>query len=290
MSKLNPLDYPVNLLKPDRMVAPTAWVEHIPFAMLLVDLLRPKILVELGTHSGNSFCAFCQAVKALNLPTKCYAVDTWEGDPQAGFYGPETLADLRSHHDPLYGDFSWLLQSTFDDAITHFSDGTIDLLHIDGLHTYEAVKHDFENWLPKMSEHGVVLFHDTNVREGDFGVWKLWDEVKEKYPSFEFLHGNGLGVLAVGGHLPASLDILIKSSQDTLLIRDYFYQMGHRLESDFQIQVLSARSSNQEETIRILRAQVSDLNNQIHMIQTSRSWRFVQFLGQIRSIIFPFKK
>ncbi|KAA0274544.1 MAG: hypothetical protein DPW18_11035 [Chloroflexi bacterium] len=302
MPKFNPLDYPISLSKPVRVVPPTAWIEHIPFALFLIDLLRPRLLVELGTHSGNSFCAFCQAVKELDLDTKCFAVDTWEGDAQAGFYGSEILEDLRSHHDAFYGGFSRLIQSTFDEAVKYFSNGTVDLLHIDGLHTYEAVRHDFENWLPKLSARGVVVFHDVNVRERDFGVWKVWDELKEKYPGFEFSHGHGLGVLAVGAEYPASLDVLLKSPPDeALLIKDYFYQIGFRLESEYQVKTLTARVENNEQTILLLRDQISNLvaqhqdhinqlHEQIRMIQTSESWRLIQFLGRVRSFVFPFGK
>jgi GT2 family glycosyltransferase/glycosyltransferase involved in cell wall biosynthesis len=232
---LNPLDHPICFSSPKRLTPLSAWQEHIPFAMLLVDLLRPRMIVELGTQSGDSYCAFCQAVKELNLDTRCYAVDSWQGDSHSGFYGANILEDLREHHDPLYGNFSCLVRSTFDDALKHFADGAVGLLHIDGYHTYEAVRHDFESWLPKMSRGGVMIFHDINVRERDFGVSFFWDEVKQKYPHFEFLHGHGLGVLAVGEAHPEEFRALLNSSnEDAVRIRDFFFHLGHKITLGFE--------------------------------------------------------
>jgi GT2 family glycosyltransferase/glycosyltransferase involved in cell wall biosynthesis len=226
---LNPLDHPICLRAPLRL-APTAWAEHVPFAFYLIDVVRPKTLVELGTFAGTSYCAFCQAVAELKVDCKCYAVDSWEGDAQSGYFDKSVLEDLKQHHDPLYGKFSTLIESTFDDARESFTDGSVDLLHIDGYHAYESVKHDFETWLPKMSSRGIVLFHDTRERTDDFGVWKLWDELKALYPNFEFDYGHGLGVIAVGDSIPAELRELFEAPVDQAeIIREMFKRLGERL-------------------------------------------------------------
>ena len=139
----------------------SAWIEHAPFAFWLVDVLRPSVFVELGTFHGFSYLAVCQAVQRIQLATRCYAVDTWKGDEHAGFYDDSIFANLESYHDPRYSSFSRLVRSTFDDALKNFDRETIDLLHIDGRHFYQDAKQDFEAWLPKLSNRGVVLFHDT---------------------------------------------------------------------------------------------------------------------------------
>jgi GT2 family glycosyltransferase/glycosyltransferase involved in cell wall biosynthesis len=222
----NPLEYPICWSTPHRLVE-TAWADNLPFAMFLVELLHPESIVELGTYKGVSYCGFCQAVKELRLDTRCCAVDTWEGDPHSGTFGAEVLTDLRRYHDPLYGEFSRLIQSTFDEASDQFKDGTIDLLHIDGYHTYEAVKHDFERWLPKLSPRGVVLMHDILVRERNFGVWKVWAELQQQYPSFELLHGAGVGLLAVGPDTPPPLrDFLAEPPDARRRIQRFFAALG----------------------------------------------------------------
>lgn len=227
---MNPSDYPVCLTIPKRLTSYSSWIGHIPFAMLLVDALRPTGIVELGSYTGESFCAFCQAVKELKLNTRTYAIDTWKGDHQTLFYDSFIMEDLLEHCNLYYKDSALLIQRTFDEALPLFENSSVELLHIDGLHTYEAVKHDFETWLPKMSAKGVILFHDTNVKVKDFGVWKFWDEIKNKYPSFSFEHSAGLGIIACGKDVPPFIKNLASlSSAETEKIRLFFSKLGDNL-------------------------------------------------------------
>lgn len=224
----NPLDYPISLSMPHHSIN-YGWAEHIPFGMTLIQMLQPRILVELGVHSGDSYLAFCHAVQVLQLGTACYGVDTWRGDPQTGFYGEQILAALRQQHDPYYNGFSRLVQTTFDEAQRSFPEGSIDLLHIDGFHTYEAVRHDFDTWFVKLSPRAVVLFHDINVRERDFGVWRLWEELKPRYPNFAFKHGHGLGLLAAGVDIPEPLTRFLRMDKaHSDLIANFFSALGSR--------------------------------------------------------------
>lgn len=221
--------HPLPVFEPEHLPA-SAWIGHLPFGMWLVGSCRPRVLVELGVHNGASYCAFCETVVREGLGTACFGIDSWSGDPHAGFYGEEVLGQLRAHHDQRYGAFSRLVRASFDEALGHFADHSVDLLHIDGFHTYEAVRHDFESWRPKLSERSVVLFHDTNVREGSFGVWRFWEEVRRGRPHFEFLHSHGLGVLGVGLEQPEALQRLFAADVDqAAAIRTVFGQLGQRL-------------------------------------------------------------
>ncbi len=231
MKTFNPLDYPISLLYPTR-IARVPWTEHVPFALTLIDLVRPRMVVELGTGAGISYCAFCQAIAHLRLPARAFAVDN----------GPAALGDLRGFHDPLYGDFSRLVPSTFDEALAHFSDGSIDLLHLGGRREEAAVRHDFAGWLPKMSRRGVILVHGINTREANGGVCKLWHEIQGRYPSFDLLHAHGLGLAAVGPEVADGLRPLLDSTgAERLAVREYFCQLGRRIIPQGEIAAAESR-------------------------------------------------
>jgi hypothetical protein len=263
--------------------AASHWAEHVPFAMWLTSVMRPKLFVEIGTFGGTSYCGFCEAIQMLGLPTRAFSVDTWEGDPHNGVNGPEILINLRLHHDPRYGEFSTLLPMTFDQAVEKFSDGEIDLLHIDGYHTYEAVRHDYETWRGKLSDRGVILFHDVAERMRDFGVWRLWEELTAQYPSFTFLHEHGLGVLAVGSDLPDEVRRLVSlQGSQTEEVRLFFESRGKLVRSQMN---LDAEIAAREEVARQLQSETSLRIDQENLIQKLR-----EIVDQHRESIIEFNQ
>ncbi len=257
-----------------------AWVGHIPFAFWIVEAVRPRVFVELGTHSGNSYFAFCQSIEYNHLPTRCFAVDTWEGDSHAGFYGEEVFKAVSSHNETHYQEFSTLLKMTFDDARPHFERESVDILHIDGLHTYESVMHDFETWLPKLSERGIVIFHDISIRDRGFGVWKLWEEVSKIYPSIEFKHSNGLGVLIVGKEQPQGiLDIL--STWNTpggeICVQNFFQALGEKISAEISLHKLTIERDHLKENL-------AKQSAYIYEIRSMLSWKIAAPIRAVEHI------
>jgi hypothetical protein len=237
---------------PER-ISSSGWLSHVPFAFWLADVLRPRAIVELGTHTGVSYSAMCQAVKSLGLASRCFAVDTWKGDEHSGLYSEEVYREFSAFHDARYAAFSRLVRSTFDEALPHFEDKSIDLLHIDGFHTYDAVRHDFDSWVPRLSENAVVMFHDINVRERGFGVFKLWSELSKGRPHFSFVHGHGLGILGLGSCYPARLRLLFSGEEDdrlTSAIRIIFSQLGRSIENSHETSQTIATLNNEITSIR----------------------------------------
>lgn len=250
-----------SLATPARLVDPGPWIGHIPFAFWLLDQARPRRnLVELGTHSGNSYFAFCQGVLENGLTTRCYAIDTWEGDHQSKSYGEEVYQSVSSYNNQHYGNFSSLLRMRFDEAIPLIPDRSIDLLHIDGLHTYEAARHDFESFRQKLSDSAIVLFHDTAVREKDFGVWRLWEELSAQFTHLNFSHSSGLGVLFVGKSQTPALEPffeMLQSRQGPELVMRYFERLGQVVELKWQNAKLAQRLQRRERHIEEVRRSFS---------------------------------
>lgn len=163
----------------------SAWKGHSTFAQWLVNELKPNTIVDLGVDYGFSTFTF-----ALPQIGTVYGVDSFQPDPQTGAHNDQK--------EKVYGTLNQLelnnvkiIEGYFSDVVKTW-DKPIDILHIDGYHSYEAVKEDFNNWSKFLTDNGVILFHDTCVFEDSFGVRKFFRELD--WPKLNFKNSYGLGV------------------------------------------------------------------------------------------------
>lgn len=161
----------------------TAWRGLEPFAHCLVRVMKPKLIVELGVDYGFSLIELARYNPGLTI-----GVDHFGGDANAGY---RNIKDKAVSNVEASGLNIRIIQQKFDDAVVDFEDGEIDILHVDGLHEFAYVKHDFETWFPKVRSGGVILLHDTQSFRNDVGVF--FDSLP--YTKFEIPYSHGLGVV-----------------------------------------------------------------------------------------------
>lgn len=209
------------------------WAGHKYFGYDLVRNIKPKKIVELGTHLGCSLFSFAQAVQDEKLKTQLDAIDTWQGDKHAGSYDELIFTRVNEIKNACYpGVKVNLIRKTFDEASTEYTDNSIDLLHIDGLHSYKIVKHDYHAWFNKVKQSGIILLHDVAVRKWGFGVYKLFNEIQQDFKTIKFDHSYGLGVIFKDPSIYQQLE-------DMIACLPYYYALKaekEQLEWDFDKQ------------------------------------------------------
>lgn len=104
--------------------APSEWLEHAPFAFWIFEVLRPRVVVDVGSTDGAALSTFKQAAQAMCLGTKLHSVS-----------------------------------GTLEDGTAELGDHSIDLLHIDCLGT---PRETYPAWQKKLSSASVVLFYGVN--------------------------------------------------------------------------------------------------------------------------------
>lgn len=180
-------------------IKPSQVREEIHDLVEEVEKLRPKVILEIGTFKGGTLYLFSRAADQ-----EAFVIST---DLPGGFFGggfPDWMV-------PLLGSFPRdrqslrLLRANSHDAKTleeiKMIVGTkgIDFLFIDGDHSYDGVKKDFEMYSPLVNAGGLVAFHDTlpHVVEG-VEVSRFWDEVKVRFKSREIVKDRNQGWAGIG--------------------------------------------------------------------------------------------
>jgi hypothetical protein len=268
----------------------TAWSGHIPFLFALFRALRPRCYVDLGVHHGASLIAAATAARTYGTDTHCVGVDTWEGGEHAGKYEGDRIYEELDHHTrSVFGNVT-LMRSYFIDARKAFRPGSIDILHVNGRHTYESVKEDFSTWFHLMAPSSVMLFHNIAVHRDGFGVHRMWDEVKQHFPSMEFHHSHGLGVLFLG-HEDERCSPFLRLMKDPRAMRGYqalAEDIGGIIEermAGFALGPAPFPPANDAIEVAALRAAVAQQKMTLEAIANSTSWRITAPLRFVRKML-----
>lgn len=128
-------------------------------------------VVEIGSAFGKSTIFLAAGSKAADRE-KVYAIDPHTGPEASSF--DAFMRNMRTH-----GLESWVtpVVSTSVEAARSIDTGPIRLLYVDGLHTYEGVRADIADWIPKVVGGGVIVFDDYESRQPTVDVRRAVDEL-----------------------------------------------------------------------------------------------------------------
>lgn len=175
-------------------------------AWLLYGICRsakPLVAVEIGSARGKSACYIGLALKH-NGSGRLYAIDphtstNWNDDKSV-----DTYDIMRDHLQELRLSDVVVVLRDYSKAALNKVPKPIDLLFIDGDHSYEGVKADWDNFTPHMSTFGVVVFHDaiwelkrdSEWYRRDMGVPRFVDELRRSgYPVITIDRDCGVSVV-----------------------------------------------------------------------------------------------
>jgi predicted O-methyltransferase YrrM len=186
-------------------IAPFQRRGEIAALMAIVERERPSTVLEIGTANGGTLFLLARCASA---DATLISVDL-EGGPYGGGYPPwrvrlyEAFADAGQRVVLLRGDSH--LPGTRDGVRALLAGRALDLLFIDGDHSYEGVSRDLGLYGPLVREGGLVALHDIVPGPEDLvgGVPRLWAELKGRHDHEELIvdreqGGFGIGVIRQG--------------------------------------------------------------------------------------------
>lgn len=170
-------------------LAPAQVKSEITSLLYFVKGVKPKTMMEIGTARGGTLFLFSKVV-----PKDSFIISL---DLPGGRFG----GGYPRFKIPLYKSFAKNKQiinlirqdshniKTLQKIKDILGDRKIDFLFIDGDHTYEGVKRDFELYSQLVRKGGIIAFHDIapHPPETKCEVSKFWNEIKKKYEYREFV-------------------------------------------------------------------------------------------------------
>ena len=128
------------------------------------------LFVEIGSFKGRSTAFMCVEIANSGKQIKFDCIDPQQllshyaesAKDQPEVFEGYNSTEFHNRLQPVAGYYN-LIQETSDSAFNRYADHSIDFLMIDGDHSYEAVKKDIINFLPKMKSGGVIVGDDAFV-------------------------------------------------------------------------------------------------------------------------------
>ena len=175
--------------------------EHSPFLEALIYLNQAKVVVEVGVAEAKTTAFLCRG--AARVGGTVYGYDIWDTHGLQNQFEHWSSKEKCEEYLRKEGHSNFLL-TKIDSKTPEFheliktSHPRIDLAFIDGCHSYDGIKNDFEAIYPQLSETGIIVFHDTMSIDGcrEFMIelrTSAWDGTFDlvTFPYGSMVYGNG---------------------------------------------------------------------------------------------------
>ena len=201
-AKEESIDYYLDLLYTKYYYFISPWQSRVEVTALLdlIKKLNPSTIAEIGTANGGSLFLFSRLaapharIVSVDLPNVKFGggYKNW----RKNFFKQMVLPRQDLHL--LLGDSH--SSETYHEVQKLLPGNKVDFLFIDGDHTYEGVKKDFEMYSPLVRKGGMIAFHDIVKGNPDLvgEVSKFWNEIKTQYEHKEIIEKPGQEIFGIG--------------------------------------------------------------------------------------------
>jgi predicted O-methyltransferase YrrM len=184
----------------DGFLEPLQVRSEIRGAMEAIEKRKPRRVLEIGTAHGGTFFLLS---RAAHPDATLISVDLPGGKWGGGYSAWKTGIFRRML---LPGQSAHFIRANSQDPSSKelvkamLGKALLDVLFIDGDHSYEGVSHDFLLYRDLVRRGGLIVFHDVAIHapEKQCEVARLWAELKQRYPATEIIEHPDQGWAGIG--------------------------------------------------------------------------------------------
>jgi len=190
LAQCSNLDKLINFTFQDcgRLLKPLQIPSEMRALLGILNNIKPKFILEIGTAGGGCLFLFS---RVASQEATLISIDLPGGGFGDGSYPRWKI--------PLYKSFAsanqqlYLIKSnshhytTLEKVKSILKSNKVDFLFIDGDHSYQGVKQDYEMYSPLVKKGGLIAFHDIKIHlpQTRCRVSNFWHEIKAGLPQFK---------------------------------------------------------------------------------------------------------